>query len=248
MTIRMTHAAALAALIGALPLAAPAHAAQVDYYLKIPDIEGESTAMKPGIEPDEIDARAAARARGDGHKDWIDLLSFGFAGEPAAYSGGVNVATGDVSGDGTRDSASGMATGKRQHKPFTVTKPVDKASPGAQRDVSSGEKPQQVGLLLPAVQKVRSAASRSESDAGGPGDVSSGEDPQPLIGLLLPAVQKVRVASARRPDGVACREGAHYDTAFIREGMDGPVHRVGDVTITGCTSEQISLNFTKVKF
>jgi hypothetical protein len=28
-----------------------------------------------------------------------------------------------------RDAASGKPTGKRQHKPFTVTKPVDKASP-----------------------------------------------------------------------------------------------------------------------
>lgn len=28
-----------------------------------------------------------------------------------------------------RDAASGLATGKRQHKPVTVTKPVDKATP-----------------------------------------------------------------------------------------------------------------------
>ena len=28
-----------------------------------------------------------------------------------------------------RDAASGLPTGKRQHKPFTVTKPVDKSSP-----------------------------------------------------------------------------------------------------------------------
>ena len=29
----------------------------------------------------------------------------------------------------TRDAASGLPTGKRQHKPFTITKPVDKATP-----------------------------------------------------------------------------------------------------------------------
>jgi len=28
-----------------------------------------------------------------------------------------------------RDHASGLPTGKRQHKPFTITKPIDKASP-----------------------------------------------------------------------------------------------------------------------
>ena len=28
-----------------------------------------------------------------------------------------------------RDAASGLPTGKRQHKPFTITKPVDKTTP-----------------------------------------------------------------------------------------------------------------------
>ncbi|MCB1222227.1 type VI secretion system tube protein Hcp, partial [bacterium] len=30
---------------------------------------------------------------------------------------------------GKRDAASGLPTGKRQHKPFTITKEVDKATP-----------------------------------------------------------------------------------------------------------------------
>ncbi len=44
------------------------------------------------------------------HKGWIDIIS--------------------VSGlSGNRDAASGMATGKRQHKPITITKRIDKATP-----------------------------------------------------------------------------------------------------------------------
>lgn len=47
----------------------------------------------------------------DGHKEWINLSSFAH---------GITE---------QRDSASGLPTGKRQHKPFVITKPVDKASP-----------------------------------------------------------------------------------------------------------------------
>lgn len=37
------------------------------------------------------------------------------------------------------DSASGLATGKRQHKPVTVSKPIDKATPKlAERAASAG--------------------------------------------------------------------------------------------------------------
>ncbi|MBT8431610.1 MAG: type VI secretion system tube protein Hcp [Altererythrobacter sp.] len=49
------------------------------------------------------------------HDAWIDVLSWGSAARPARAA--------------LRDAASGRATGKRQHKPVTVTKPIDKASP-----------------------------------------------------------------------------------------------------------------------
>lgn len=38
-----------------------------------------------------------------------------------------------------RDAASGMPTGKRQHKPFTITKPIDKASPMLYNAMLTGE-------------------------------------------------------------------------------------------------------------
>lgn len=38
-----------------------------------------------------------------------------------------------------RDAASGLPTGKRQHKPLTVTKPIDKASPMLYNALLTGE-------------------------------------------------------------------------------------------------------------
>ena len=50
-----------------------------------------------------------------------------------------------------RDAASGQATGKRQHKPFTITKEIDKSSPLFLRSIFTNETLTSVliGLLLP---------------------------------------------------------------------------------------------------
>jgi type VI protein secretion system component Hcp len=57
-------------------------------------------------------------SRDSEHKGWIDLQS---------VSMGVS-----------RDAASGMATGKRQHKPLTITKEIDKSSPMLMRAKDNG--------------------------------------------------------------------------------------------------------------
>ena len=49
-------------------------------------------------------------ARDKNHQGWSDLLSVSGIPEP-------------------RDAASGLPTGKRQHKPLTLTKPIDKSTP-----------------------------------------------------------------------------------------------------------------------
>ncbi|MCI0497505.1 MAG: type VI secretion system tube protein Hcp [Thermoplasmata archaeon] len=60
-------------------------------------------------------------ATDEGHKDWIDVLSleWGIATQP-------------------RDAASGLPTGKRQHKSMTITKELDKSSPKLAEALSSG--------------------------------------------------------------------------------------------------------------
>jgi len=148
-----THAAPLALAIAAATCSAPAGAASTDYLLKIEGVPGESA------------------AHDHDHKDWIEVLSLRF-------KGGVRVAAGDVNGDGAAQ-ASGLPTGKRQHKPMVITKELDKSAPaptGPSKIAAPGQ--QEVGLLLPAVQKVREAAARTRSWKGcRPG--------QPLPGVTI---------------------------------------------------------------
>jgi hypothetical protein len=133
----------LAALAGVsiACLGAPALAASVDYYIKIPDIDGESEAR-------------------DGHKDWIELNSVtmaegqGDADSAPAVRAGVRVASGDVTGDGKGKERPPLAV-RRADGPGPA--PAPSATGSAVRDVSSGVDPVPAGLLLPAVQKVRRA-------------------------------------------------------------------------------------------
>jgi type VI secretion system secreted protein Hcp len=61
-----------------------------------------------------------------------------------------------------RDAASGLPTGKRQHKPFTITKPVDKSSPLLMSALDTNE-------TLPNVRlKVFASGLGARSIAGGP--------------------------------------------------------------------------------
>jgi len=62
------------------------------------------------------------------HKGWIDVLSVsGLAPQKS-----------------TRDAASGLPTGKRQHKPVTITKPIDKSSPLLARSSGSSHFPKTI--------------------------------------------------------------------------------------------------------
>lgn len=71
--------------------------------------------------------------------------------------------------------------------------------------------------------------------------------PNPVpVGLLLPAVQKVREAAAARPAGAECKVGAVRGPVAVMESESGATGRILDVTVTGCSGEQISFNFTKI--
>lgn len=68
----------------------------------------------------------------DAHKGEIEILSWSW-GETQSGSA----------------AASGMPTGKRQHKPLTITKRVDKASPLLQQAATSGKMIDKMDLTLP---------------------------------------------------------------------------------------------------
>jgi type VI secretion system Hcp family effector len=55
---------------------------------------------------------------------------------------------GKVTAAAPRDAATGMASGKRMHKPFTITKEVDKASPLLTKACASGQHYSEVDVQL----------------------------------------------------------------------------------------------------
>ena len=90
-----------------------------------------------------------------------------------------------------------------------------------------------------------SAGAASASAA--PGDVAApGPRPQ-AASLLLPAVQKVREAAAARPSGMAGEVGATLRNLTIRNEETAQVVRVPMATVTACSAEQVTLNFSKVE-
>ena len=55
---------------------------------------------------------------------------------------------GKVAAAAPRDTATGLATGKRMHKPFTITKEIDKASPLLAKACASGQHLPEVDVQL----------------------------------------------------------------------------------------------------
>lgn len=154
MTIHAYKNAALSALAltistgAALGWAVPAQAAS-DYLLQLDGIPGETkiaTGAGPGAGPHVKKEK------------WIELQSVQLGAERTA--GGVNVATGDVNGDGAA-ATSGQATGRRTYEPITIRKRIAKTAPAPTgKTIAAPDDDQTAALLLPAVQKVRVAAAR----------------------------------------------------------------------------------------
>ena len=140
--------------LGSLLIPAPAAAASADYFLKIEGVDGESKDDKHKGEIEILSYSWGATRTGQADALTDGLMIIRYNTEPAgaaadknivlkgskigenapATSGGVRVAAGDVDGDGRaavvspRDPASGLATGKRMHKPVTFPTPRDRGS------------------------------------------------------------------------------------------------------------------------
>jgi len=103
------------------------------------------------IEVRELTVKAPAGTPGTAvepkHKDWINLNKVTLIRwAPGVESRNVKV-RGLIPAPGT-GQASGLPTGKRQHKPFVVTKPVDKATPLLARVAKSGQPLRGVVMVL----------------------------------------------------------------------------------------------------
>lgn len=203
-----------------------AHAAGADYYLKIPPIEGESGSMKPGIEPDEIDSKAAAPTRAR-----VGDITLKRGTTEAAQRGNVEttfkVEKGEKAADNDHkgwiellslnEASAGQAAGRRTYEPITIRKRIDKSSPDRQQP-------------------------------DGPDDLAAPGGGPVAIGLLLPAVQKVREAAARTEAWPGCTPGQRLPGVEIMEASTGRKGRILDATVSKCASEQVSFNFTKIEW
>lgn len=77
------------------------------------------------------------------HKDWINLNKVTMI----RWAPGIESRNVKVRGRIRPDAASGRPTGKRQHKPITVIKPIDKASPLLARAARTGRPLPEVVLV-----------------------------------------------------------------------------------------------------
>ena len=147
----MKNAALSAVAVAALAWAGSAQAAS-DYLLKIEGVPGESKVA------DGTGGGAMPHVKGDArHKGWIELESVQLGAETTAAAGGVVPADHNVKSP--RDAASGLATGKRTHKPVRVSSEREASAPSVSEIIATRDQ-QTAALLLPAVQKVREAAAR----------------------------------------------------------------------------------------
>lgn len=109
-----TYATAIRLAAGlAVAAAATSAAGAADTYLKLGGVQGDS-------------------ARGKGETT-IKVESWSWGESNTGTSAGARTAVGGAPASGSvvspRDSASGLPTGKRQHKPMVITKELDKSTP-----------------------------------------------------------------------------------------------------------------------
>ena len=86
-----------------------------------------------------------------------------------------------------RDMATGMASGKRMHKPFTITKEVDKASPLLMKACASGQHFPQVDVQLGSGEKYTLTDVMVASD-----QKSGGEKPMETISFTYQKIEMTR--------------------------------------------------------
>ena len=154
------------------------------------------------------------------HADWIPILSLQLA--HVKTHGGATVSSGDVNGDGSA---------RTPHPRATATITSSTASERASHELTHSV---QQGAGKPDPAPARRVAAK---------------EPEPVpAALLLPAVQKIRSTQVRKRAWPGCKAGQSLPSVEIRDEATGRTGRILDATVEQCAMEQVSLNFSKIKW
>ena len=149
--------AILLLIVGAPVFMTLSASAAVDAYLRIPDMDGASkdpahlnwiTVSSVVAQDLNGDAQADRESSAPSVSEVVVSKSASGAGAGKANIGSSSSGAGAGKVSAPRDTASGLATGKRMHKPFTITKEIDKASPLLAQACASGKHFQEVDVDL----------------------------------------------------------------------------------------------------
>jgi type VI secretion system secreted protein Hcp len=126
------------------------------------DLNGDAIADRESSTPSVSEITATHATVGAGG---------GGAGKASGKNTTMNTGTGMSKAAAPRDAASGMPTGRRQHKPFVVMKELDKASPLLARACVSGERLKEVDVALASrpggIYKLTNVLISSDQKSGG---------------------------------------------------------------------------------
>lgn len=255
MTYKSRYAASAAALS---LLAAPLSAA---IYVKIPPIKGESQSTVPGVEPDEIDLKAAVadtagKDSGEAHLDYLVITM-----EQAQRDGT------ELDDIGVRAQAESAAS-QGNEVTHVVQQRAGAAQPSAAGDsnhdewidVLSWSAPMAMPAASPSgkrnVLRVRTASTPIATRDAATGRATGKRQHRPFVAtksvdkaspLQMP-VDSGPGALTMHQAMEGCRVGASYSHILVGDDTVNREFRLEDVTVASCRSEEVTFNYEKITF
>jgi hypothetical protein len=180
-------------LVGLAAIASVAQAASADYFLKIEGVAGEASSG-----PIYLKVASSGDLDGDGAPDTAIVRMTCAGGQPVSTHYQVT---------SPRDAASGLATGKRQHKPITIIKEWDAATP-------------QLAKVKPSYNIKENKAARMSADAEGWKPIELAN-----VSELCPASQSALTAGSASTSKTIClvyKPGHEGDGRYCSQSVPAP--------------------------